>query len=186
MVTPLCQWVIAHTKIDPKDIAQALGIEETECWEFLEHLNRTLNEAEDAYRYSSSERRVALQAFIDELPEGQEVRRQLLLEKLYEAKRDPKKHDVKKLLSQVQSFGSDAGVNQQDILRAKEHPITALLNIHRPGNISCPFHQDRNPSFQVKKNNTFVCHSCNEYGDAIDLYMKLHSVDFKTAVKSLA
>lgn len=75
---------------------------------------------------------------------------------------------------------------QVDVERAKEYPITELLNVTRKGNISCPFHKDRNPSFQIKKNNTFTCHSCGEYGDSIDLYQKLNNKTFIESVKALS
>lgn len=77
-------------------------------------------------------------------------------------------------------------ITQLDVERAKEYPLAQLLHTEgRKGNISCPFHDDRKPSFQIKKNNTFTCYSCGAYGDSIELYQKLHQVDFITAVKSL-
>lgn len=77
-------------------------------------------------------------------------------------------------------------IQELDVEQAKAHPIAELLNTQgKKGNVSCPFHQDRKPSLQIKKNNTFTCYSCGEYGDSIDLYQKLHNVDFITAVKAL-
>lgn len=77
-------------------------------------------------------------------------------------------------------------IEQLDVERAKEYPLADLLNTQgKKGNVSCPFHQDRKPSFQITKKNTFTCHSCGEYGDSIDLYQKLHNVDFLAAVKAL-
>lgn len=76
-------------------------------------------------------------------------------------------------------------ITPQDIERAKEYSIHDLLNTqHCKGNISCPFHEDKNPSFAIKKNR-FNCFSCGEHGDVIDLYQKLHHTDFINAVKAL-
>ena len=80
---------------------------------------------------------------------------------------------------------TEDSITQIDIERAKEHPISQLLNVTRKGNISCPFHEDKTPSFQIRKNNRFTCYSCGEHGDVIDLYQKLHKTDFLTAIKNL-
>ena len=81
---------------------------------------------------------------------------------------------------------SKEAIQQLDVERAKEYPLADLLNTQgKRGNVSCPFHQDRKPSFQITKKNTFSCHSCGEYGDSIDLYQKLHNVNFIDAVKAL-
>lgn len=77
-------------------------------------------------------------------------------------------------------------ITDTDIQRAKEYPIEELLDTKgKKGNVSCPFHEDKNPSLQIKKNNTWTCYSCGEFGDSIDIYMKLHNTDFLTAVKQL-
>lgn len=77
-------------------------------------------------------------------------------------------------------------VTQQHIDNAREYPIEQLLDTPiRRGMTNCPFHQDKTPSFSVKKYNRYKCFSCGEAGDTIDLYMKLHNVDFLTAVRSI-
>ena len=133
------------------------------------------------------ERRLSVQAFVDELPDAKETKRQLLVERLQAAKKGDTRYNVSKLLSEARSFqnGPDTTIDQNSIITAKSASILALLGVSRVGNISCPFHSDKTPSFQIKKNNTFTCYSCGEHGDVIDLYMKLHSCDFKTAVKAL-
>ena len=81
---------------------------------------------------------------------------------------------------------TEDAIKQLDVERAKEHPIAELLNTQgKRGNVSCPFHKDRKPSLQITKKNTFTCYSCGEYGDSIDLYQKLHNVNFIDAVKAL-
>ena len=72
-----------------------------------------------------------------------------------------------------------------DIQRAKEYPIENLVGETRRGMCICPLHNEKSPSFQVKKNNTFVCYGCSEYGDVIDLYMKMNNAKFLDAVRQL-
>jgi len=51
----------------------------------------------------------------------------------------------------------------------------------------CPYHDDSNPSFCVRKSDTyFHCWSCKESGDAVKLIMDLDNVDFKEATIKLA
>ncbi len=187
MVNEEVKWVLTHTKIDPLKVATAFGVPEQECWEYLEELNIALSEAEVTRRETAEQRRLDVQAFIDEMPDAKETKRQVVLERLYEAKRNPNAYNVSKLLSEAKSLSipESTKVTPQDIVRAKNSPITTLLGVHRVGNISCPLHEDRTPSFQIKKNNTFNCYSCGEHGDVIDLYQKLHHCDFPTAVKAL-
>lgn len=78
-------------------------------------------------------------------------------------------------------------ITDEHIQKAKDHPIENLLPEEvKRGMTLCPLHNEKSPSFQVKKNNTFVCYGCNEHGDSIDLYMKLNNVPFLTAVRALS
>jgi len=46
----------------------------------------------------------------------------------------------------------------------------------------CPFHEDKNPSFQINpKKQTFRCYGCGKYGDVFSLVMELHGISFKDA-----
>lgn len=186
MVSEMAAWVLTNTRIDPLKVAHAFGIEEQECWEYLEELSRVLHEADQERQDTEIQRRTDLQEFVDTL-DIKEIRRQVVLGKLYEAKRNPTGVSVQRLLQEAKAITSPdkERVNEYDILKAKEKSIRELLNVTRPGNISCPFHQDRTPSFQITKKNTFSCYSCGEHGDVIDLYQKIHNCDFKTAVKLL-
>ena len=51
--------------------------------------------------------------------------------------------------------------------------------------LTCPFHEDKNPSFVVYPNNTFHCFSCARNGDAIDLIRELKNLSFKAALNYL-
>jgi hypothetical protein len=82
-----------------------------------------------------------------------------------------------------------------DIDRIKEIPITIVLSqagykIIPTGTdrakTLCPFHHDTNPSLNINiKENYFKCFACDEGGDVIKLYQKLHGVSFQEALKEL-
>lgn len=51
----------------------------------------------------------------------------------------------------------------------------------------CPFHDDKNPSFQVTPDTgRYRCWSCGEYGDVFTWVMKTQNVDFGEALRILA
>jgi len=53
-------------------------------------------------------------------------------------------------------------------------------------NISCPFHEDKNPSFHVYENqNRFHCFSCAANGSPINFVRQFKNCDFKEAVELL-
>lgn len=83
------------------------------------------------------------------------------------------------------------GVSEEQITRAKEVPIenfyTGILkkSSTRATGI-CPFHNETHGSFVIYlEQNSFWCFSCNTGGSVIDFVIKLHNIDFLTAVKKL-
>jgi sugar-specific transcriptional regulator TrmB len=85
---------------------------------------------------------------------------------------------------------SVGGVTDAMIQRAKEQPIRYVYQMlggdaNRHGNVSCPFHDDENPSMSLSKHNRYKCFSCDEGGDTISLYMKMSGVGFLEAVRAL-
>lgn len=51
----------------------------------------------------------------------------------------------------------------------------------------CPFHPDKNPSFNVSpRTQTYRCWSCGEKGDIFDWVMKTENVEFREALQILA
>jgi len=55
------------------------------------------------------------------------------------------------------------------------------------GNLSCPFHEDKNPSFSIfDKGRAFKCHSCGIKGDVIELETEFCKGDKKLAMETLA
>lgn len=81
--------------------------------------------------------------------------------------------------------------NDTKIEKAKQFPIESMYSgsLKKTGHVlmgKCLFHQDDTPSLAIYPDtNTFYCFSCGLGGDAIAFYMKLHAVDFKTAVEDL-
>jgi hypothetical protein len=82
-------------------------------------------------------------------------------------------------------FGQEKGITPEMIAKAREYPITELIQHNRSMFAKCPFHNEDNPSFFIKKNFGY-CFSCQASADSIDLYMFLNKVGFKTAVNYLS
>ena len=81
-------------------------------------------------------------------------------------------------------------ITDVDIERAREYPIESLYDgeLRRSARKQtglCPFHDERTPSFYIHEDNRWSCFGCNSHGDAIDYYMRLHGVDFISAIKSM-
>lgn len=57
-------------------------------------------------------------------------------------------------------------------------------------NMTCPFHEDRHPSAKLYEPETpkqsLHCFQCGFHGSLIDIYMKLHNVDFREALRELS
>ena len=70
------------------------------------------------------------------------------------------------------------------IERAKEYPIEDIIEVNRNHFALCPEHDDHHPSMDCKKNFCY-CYTCGWTGSVLDLYMKLHKVNFVTAVEYL-
>lgn len=100
---------------------------------------------------------------------------------------------IKKFAFEIKVIQGKVDKNTLDIKKAKEYPIGDLLNIS-PQNSSpgrktylCPLHNEKTGSFTwYMNNNSWYCFGCGEWGDVIDLFMKLNNVSFKEAVKMLS
>lgn len=81
---------------------------------------------------------------------------------------------------------SSRGVTDEQIERARAYPIESLIEVNRSGMSRCISgeHDDKHPSMQTTGNFAF-CHACRFKADVIDIFMKLHGVDFPTAVRAL-
>ena len=76
-------------------------------------------------------------------------------------------------------------ITPERVARAKEFPITELLDVKR-GTTLCLWHDDHRPSMKVYPDNHVYCFSCARNADAIDVYMALNGVGFREAVRALA
>jgi len=53
--------------------------------------------------------------------------------------------------------------------------------------LSCPFHEDRNPSLKIDpEKQTFYCFSCLSSGDSISFIQKLHGLTFRETLRYLS
>jgi len=104
--------------------------------------------------------------------------------------------DIARLKRQIiLASGKRAGatskrVTEEDIIRAREVPITSILGIKaRPGSkfvmAKCPIHPDKTPSLAVYGDNHFHCFGCSAHGDAITLIERVHHLSFIEAVQRL-
>ena len=76
---------------------------------------------------------------------------------------------------------------------ARAYPIEDIVKVEfrRSGNNLlglCIFSDERTPSFYIYRDRNYACcfGACGFRGDSIELYMKLHGLDFKNAVLDLS
>lgn len=79
--------------------------------------------------------------------------------------------------------GKAEGLTPEKIAEARKHPITDFIQT-RQGMTKCPFHLDKSPSLDVRKN-FYYCYGCGAHGDVIDFVMKTKNLSFKEAVTLL-
>jgi len=95
-----------------------------------------------------------------------------------------KKKKIKKILELHTKFGTKN--NEMNIEKAKQYPIDQLLEF-KGGFTRCIYHEEKTGSMKYYKDKNRVhCFSCNQGWDAIDIYQKLHNVEFIEAVKRLS
>lgn len=87
-----------------------------------------------------------------------------------------------KLLMTPPKKGS--GITEDMIDRAREYPLSQLVEVDRRGFARCVAHEDRNPSM-FAKGNFAHCFSCGYSGDVIDVAMRILNLDFPEAVRRL-
>jgi hypothetical protein len=106
-----------------------------------------------------------------------------------ESKTAPMMRTIKRIDGRKQHL-SKQSITDADIEGAREYPITELWHELvgtpvRAGMTKCCFHDDNTASMSLRKYNRYRCFGCDAKGGTIDLYMKVNSVDFITAVKNL-
>ena len=81
--------------------------------------------------------------------------------------------------------------NNTKLNTANKIPIESMYagTLKKMGKVlmgKCPFHEENTPSFAIyPETNTWNCFATWGGGDAVSFYMKLHKVDFRTAVEVL-
>lgn len=77
-----------------------------------------------------------------------------------------------------------------DIDKAKQFPITSLIEFDSHKKCRCIWHQEKSASmfyndFNSEFPNTVKCYGCGKFGDAIDVAMQVYGLDFSGAIKKL-
>lgn len=77
-------------------------------------------------------------------------------------------------------------VTDEDIERAREFPISSLLDFNSSGFCNCIFHTEDTPSMRYYTDtNSVYCFGCGRSADTISVYMKIYNIPFIDAVKKL-
>ena len=182
MVSEFAKWALVNTNIDPHKIAVVWGIDENECWQYLDDLNRALREAEN--QRDATELKKEVKEWVETIPDKNNIRIEAIREQLIDAKTSPEKHDISRLLCEVKILkGTSESVTKEMIERARQYPMENLIELKRKMAL-CPFHNEKTSSFSVK-NNSYHCFGCGVSGDTIDLTMHLKNYTFRQAVESL-
>lgn len=76
-------------------------------------------------------------------------------------------------------------ITREMVERAKSFPISSLIELRRNVRL-CLWHEEKTPSLHYNQAaNKVKCFGCGKSGSAIDVYMAVHGVDFKTAVHGM-
>jgi hypothetical protein len=89
-----------------------------------------------------------------------------------------------KLKEKGDTKGSGAIITDDMIEQARRYPIGQLVEVNKHGAALCINHNERHASMDCR-NGRCYCYSCGWKGDVIDLYMKINSATFQTAVYAL-
>ena len=81
------------------------------------------------------------------------------------------------------------GIDDNDIQQAREVELREVIDIpltKKGSNYigTCPFHNEKTPSFFVK-GNRYKCFGCGESGNTLDYFIKVNGFTFLEAVKKL-
>ena len=72
------------------------------------------------------------------------------------------------------------------IQKAREYPLSDLIDFGRTKTIKCPFHNEKTPSFSYyEKGNMARCFGCGKVCDSISWIMTTQNKNFIEAVKQL-
>jgi hypothetical protein len=80
--------------------------------------------------------------------------------------------------------GHKGNITDEMIQTAKAYPFQELYEF-KHGACVCPFHEDKDPSMKLYKDNRVHCFSCNKSWDTIDFIKEREGITFQEAVKRL-
>jgi len=155
-------------------------IEDDVEWYTLKQIER------DYIEHDLPKVRQGLKEFVAEFPEKErfEMRRRYILSQLQELKKTPNDPRLPKVIREIKIFtGRLKGISPELVAKAREYKISDLIKTTR-GMAICPFHQDKSPSLDVRKN-FYHCYGCGAHGDVIDLAMKTKGLTFTQAITYL-
>lgn len=183
MVKKHTRWFLRNfTHVDPKHIAGIFGEDEDECWEYLLLYQEALNREAAIRKKEREDINNQVQDFIEEIPNKHNIKVNSLIERLRLA--GITGADTTRLMSEYRVLtGKEERVTGEDIAKAKEYPITNLIESRR-NMAKCPFHPDKTASLYLK-NNFFHCFGCDKSGDVIDFVMETEGMSFKEAIRRL-
>lgn len=75
-------------------------------------------------------------------------------------------------------------ITDEMIKRAKQFPLSSIIEINKREYAKCINHDDHNPSMYCKENYVY-CFSCGYSGDALDVMMRVKGLSFVEAVKEM-
>lgn len=102
-----------------------------------------------------------------------------LMRRKYETgEEDP---SIKRVAGEYVSRKTQDRLSDLEIASAREYPMDGLVETRR-GKAVCPFHNEKTPSFTVKKN-MYYCFGCQRGGDTIRFVMESRGMNFYDAVK---
>jgi hypothetical protein len=80
----------------------------------------------------------------------------------------------------------DGEITPEQVLRAKEYPLSNLVELDIRGFCKCPFHKDKTPSMSYwKDKNILHCFGCGVSKDSIQFVIDMYNKTFSEAVKYL-
>lgn len=169
-------------------IAELLGVPENDVHNALDDWERMYMAEEEYYNEVEVPRvRKDVKALVESIPtyKRYEMRRMYIKDKLTKAIEDKDENQMKKLVLEAKIFkGLIEGITPEMILKAREKPLNTFVKAGKNGMALCPFHNEKTPSFDTRRN-FYFCYGCGATGDVIDLVQELKGLTFKEAITYL-
>ncbi len=123
----------------------------------------------------------------NELPKVKKTIQEWIKEDFPEEFKEERRHTY--MIMQSLETGKPLWKYQDEVEKARQVPLVDFLRSRgiikqNEYMIKCPFHNDRVPSLDTRKN-FYYCYGCGAKGDTIDFVMKYENVSFKQAIQIL-